>query len=225
MTIDSRTKKQADAIFETEIYPRLTESKHTHKTPVGYVLGGQPGAGKSGLTNHLMSSLNNDAIIINGDDYRRYHPEASALYQQYGADASRFTGEFASYITRKAIDRATAEGYNVIIEGTFRTAEAPINTLQGLKDRGYHTGVAIMTVPAEVSWQGVEERYQKQLVAGEEARHTPRSHHDLVVDKLAENANTVFRSGLADEFYVYNRESLMYSPPKISKKWKRQKKY
>lgn len=211
MPLDDNIREQADRIFDTDIYQKLIDGKTAQDTPVAYVLGGQPGAGKSGLTEFLrVNKLDGNAIVINGDDFRRFHPEASSLYEQYGADASRYTGEFASYITEKAIERASSEGYNLIIEGTFRSSDVPLKTLHRLQGHGYRTGVAIMTVPAEESWASVIERYEKQLDAGLEARMTPRSHHDLVVDRLADNADTVFREGRLEEFLVFNRDRMLF---------------
>lgn len=211
MSLNEQQRQQADQIFNNDIYPHLIKDTKQENSPSAYILGGQPGAGKSMLTEFLrVNKLDNNSIVINGDDFRRFHPEASALYEQYGADASRYTGEFASYITEKAIARASEERYNLIIEGTFRTAEIPLQTLNRLQNKGYRTGVAIITIPAETSWASVNERYQEQLAAGLEARMTPRSHHDLVVDRLAKNAETVYRQGNVNEFLVFNREKMLF---------------
>lgn len=209
--MNEHLRLQADRIFDKEIYPLLIIGKTPEENPMAYVLGGQPGAGKSNLTKFLQNEkLHNNAVVINGDDFRRFHPESSTLYKQYGIDASLFTGEFASYITEKAINRASNEQYHLIIEGTFRTSETPLRTLNDLQNKGYRTSVAIMTIPAEISWASVNERYEKQLAVNEEGRMTPRSHHDLVVDKLADNANTVFQEGNLEEFLVFNRDQKLF---------------
>lgn len=211
MPLDKQQQQQADRIFDEIIYSKLTEDLTPSQKPFGYVLGGQPGAGKSRLTQILRQRFDNNMLVINGDDFRRFHPDFVSLYEQHGADASRYTGEFAGYITEKAIQRASGEQYHLIIEGTFRTSHAPLNTLLGLQEKGYQTGVAIITTPAETSWASVNERYEKQLAVGEAARMTPRSHHDLVIDNLAANADAVYREGGVTEFLVYTRERQIFS--------------
>lgn len=46
--------------------------------------------------------------------------------------------------------------------------------------------------------------------AGEIPRATPKEHHDLVVELLPKNADTVFLSGKANVFKVYSREGLIF---------------
>ena len=210
MPLSDDERQQADIIFAREIYPALKWGLTSSSMPFAYVLGGQPGAGKNRLTQILQRSSGGNMMVINGDDFRRHHPDAERLYARHGADAARYTADFAGYITEKAIREASEDGYNLIIEGTFRTARVPLNTLYDLQGKGYRTGVAIMAVPAEISWASVIERYEKQLAVGEAARMTPRSHHDRVVDRLAANANTVYRECKLEDFLVYSREHKLY---------------
>ena len=53
---------------------------HSQPSPRAILLAGQPGAGKTILSSLLQASLDDDAVFINGDDYRRYHPHYSELY-------------------------------------------------------------------------------------------------------------------------------------------------
>lgn len=72
--------------------------------------------------------------------------------------------------------------YNIIIEGTFRTANTPLKTLNDLKEHNYKTFVYIKTCPDEVSWSRCLSRYEIGLNEKEgKERFTDRSHHDLVV--------------------------------------------
>lgn len=168
----------------------------------GYVLGGQPGSGKSFITNKIINQDHN-VVCINGDLYRRWHPFYSEIQEKFGKDSSKITAPFAGKVTEALIKRAIEEKYNVLIEGTFRTAETPLKTLQNLKDNGYRTVVLIKTCPAEVSWNRCLSRYEEGLKEQQgNQRYTAKEHHDLVVSNLAKNADTVFKSGLVDMFMV-----------------------
>ena len=118
--------------------------------------------------------------------------------------------EFSGKMTGRVIEQALKEGYNIVVEGTFRTPETPIKTLNDMQQHGYQTAVYLQTAPSEVSWQGTLERYDEMVKAGETPRATPKEHHDLVVEKLPENADRVFLSGKADYFAVYSREGLIF---------------
>lgn len=178
--------------------------------PKGFVLGGQPGAGKSGLVRAIRAELGRNLLVVNGDEFRRYHPDFEAIQEKYGKDAPKHTAAFSGAMTEKVIAKALSEGYNISVEGTFRTTEVPIKTLDQMRAHGYETAVYIQTAPAEVSWQSTIERYRQMEALGEIPRATPKEHHDLVVGLLSKNADTVFASGKADHFRVYSRDGLIF---------------
>lgn len=212
--MDKVSGAEATLKFEKEIWPALlakSESK-PQTQPIGYVLGGQPGAGKSALTTTLQATVfkGKPAFAINGDEFRQHHPRFKQIVETHGQEASKYTASFSETMTEMAIRRAIEERRNIIIEGTFRKSETPLRTLQGLKDAGYETGVAIQTCPASVSLACTIERYEKALERNEPARLTPKEHHDLVVQMLPINADIVFKSGLADSFLVHSREGKLF---------------
>ncbi|WP_246830256.1 zeta toxin family protein [Neisseria sp. HMSC065D04] len=180
------------------------------KSPKGFVLGGQPGAGKSNLVGIIRQELNRNVLIINGDEFRRYHPNFDGIQEQYGIDSPKHTAAFSGHMTERVIEKALREGYNISVEGTFRTTETPMRTLEKMREHGYQTAVYIQTAPLEVSWQSTLERYHAMELLGETPRATPKEHHDLVVKLLPQNADAVFLSGKADEFKVYSREGLIF---------------
>ena len=54
-------------------------------SPKAYILGGQAGAGKS-ILNHYIQKINKgNVIIINGDEYRKYHPHFTEISQNIQA--------------------------------------------------------------------------------------------------------------------------------------------
>lgn len=191
-----------DLIAEQQVHPVAS--------PKGYVLGGQPGAGKSSLVKIIRQNLERNVLVINGDEFRRYHPDFDEIQEKYGKDAPKYTAEFSGKMTSLVIEKALKEGYNISVEGTFRTAETPIKTLDDMCRHGYETAVYIQTAPSEVSWQSTLERYEQMKAVGEAPRYTDKAHHDLVIETLPKNADIVFSSGKADRFVVYSREGLVF---------------
>ena len=185
--------------------------------PKAFVLGGQPGAGKSKLIKKALDILEQNAIIINGDDYRKYHPDYVTLQNAYGKDSPKYTALFAGIITEMILEKAIKEKINVIIEGTFRTATTPIKTLKLFKDNGYSTNVLIQTCNKELSYKSCLERYEKMCqVMPNEARFTDKAHHDLVVSCLADNIKEVYDSNLVDNMKIYIRTNNSYEELKIT---------
>lgn len=122
-------------------------------------------------------------------------------------------------MTNAVLNKAISEKYNIAIEGTFRTSETPIKTLKQFKDNGYETNVLVQTCKQDISWASCIERYEKALIeTPNEARFTPKEHHDLVVKNLAKNVKEVAKSGLVDNMQVFARLPVKGNPNEFTQK-------
>lgn len=79
-------------------------SKQTN--PKAFLLGGQPGAGKSFAITEIKKQLQSNVLVINGDEYRSYHKHYDDYFQVYGKDAAKHTGEFAGKMVENVRDQA-----------------------------------------------------------------------------------------------------------------------
>lgn len=112
-----------------DAWAMLSKNAEKSDSPKGLVLGGQPGAGKSNIVRTFKNNLSPKPIFINADDFRTLHPKFDEIQQQYGKDAPLHTGEFADNVASAMLHMAIRHRYNVIIEGTFRNPDTPINTV------------------------------------------------------------------------------------------------
>lgn len=210
MDVDELVKQTFDLVWNDTLEKYKINPTRQY-FPYGYVLGGQPGAGKSYLNELANEKCHKNILIINGDDFRKYHPNYDEFQKQYGKDSPKQTAAFAGKMTEAILNKAIEKHYNIVIEGTFRTSETPINTLSKMKEHGYKTEVLIQTCPKELSWKSCQERYAAMQKVDEingtnEARWTDKSHHDLVCENLAKNIKTVIESGKADKTEIFFRE-------------------
>lgn len=135
--------------------------------PKGFVLGGQPTAGKSKSISCIKNEhFGKNVLVINGDKFRELHPHKAIIDAQHGERSVDYTAQFSGKITQMIIEKVISERLNIIIEGTFRTAQTPINTLTQLKNANYQTGVVIATTDAQTSWQSALDRYEDMKKAG-----------------------------------------------------------
>ena len=188
------------------IKSKLIIDKEKSDKPFVYVLGGQPGAGKSTLTSKIEEKVNNNIIAINGDDFRAYHPNYNKLVETYGDDSVLYTQKFSNAITEKLIEDLGNEKYNLIVEGTLRTTEAPLKTSKLLHDKEYSTNLNIVCVKPEFSYLGTLERYQKMKENGFIARATPKEAHDKVVANFSENLSKIYLEKEFDNIEIFTRE-------------------
>lgn len=173
--------------------------------PTAFLLGGQSGAGKTNLHRILSHSLQGDVIVINGDAYRKFHPHFYELQAAYGDEAVKYTASWAGQMVEALIDAFSSIGYNLIIEGTLRTTEAPTKTATFLRERGYDVSLALMAVKPEISLVSCQLRYEEMRLLGTTPRAVDPNHHRLIVDQIVENLSTLEQSGLFDSIQLYTR--------------------
>ena len=180
------------------------------ENPKVTLLGGQPGAGKSGLEN--LINIKQNYVSISGDDYREYHPRFKEINLEYGREASKYTQQWAAEITEKLIKELRKEKYNLIIEGTLRTAELPLKEANAFKKAGYNVELNVVAVKPEKSRLGTLERYEAMLKQGKVPRMTPKEHHDLVVNNIGNNLEIIYNSKAFDNIKLFDRENnLLYN--------------
>lgn len=179
--------------------PRLPEE------PQAYLLGGQSGSGKTTLHKLLGRQLEDGAIVVNGDSFRKYHPRFRELQAQYGDKSVDYTAPWAGCMTEALIDAFSCIGYNLIVEGTLRTAEVPLATAGKLRQRGYAVSLALMAVKPEISLISCQLRYEQMRLAGTTPRATDPLHHRRIVDQIVENLAVLEDSGQFDSIQLFTR--------------------
>ncbi|MBQ8444254.1 MAG: zeta toxin family protein [Clostridia bacterium] len=183
----------------------LDISGKTDEIPKAVILGGQSGAGKTILQEIFAQGIQN-IIIINGDEFRKYHPHYKELSAKYGKDSVKYTSEFSSQVTNRLIKLISDERYNILIEGTLRTSQVPLDTCKNLKKKGYYTILGIMAVKPEISFLSTIARYEMMLFSGDIPRATPKEHHDAIVKMLPCNLEENWLSRQFDNIFIFNRQ-------------------
>lgn len=202
-----------------KIHKELTEGIEISSKKIAFLLGGQPGAGKSGMT-ALLEKENINMVVINGDDFRKEHPHYKELEKTYGKESVEYTKVFAGKMTEALISKLSDEGYNLIIEGTLRTTEIPLKTQQELASKGYQTELAVIQVKPEFSYLGTLIRYEEMINRGLQPRATLEKDHNVVVDNLPNNLTTLYNKEIFSNIRLFNREGeclySMIKTPKIN---------
>ena len=121
------TEREFSEKFEELRWNLLNAYRPTLESPPqAFLLGGQSGAGKTTLHKIIHRRLDGNGVSVNGDDYRKFHPRFLELQRIYGDEAVNYTAPWAGRMTEALIDSLSRIGYNLVIEGTLRTAEVPL---------------------------------------------------------------------------------------------------
>ena len=204
--IESYSSEDFDKALERTI-DLLTFNKNISNTPHAVILGGQSGAGKTTIHRVKMMESKGDYIVIDGDTYRAQHPHFRELQEKYGVDSVDYTKVFAGKMVEAVIDKLSSLKYNLIIEGTLRSAAVPINTATLLKSKGYTVDFCLIATKPELSYLTTQLRYLEMMIVDPlQARATPKDHHDGIVKSLVSNCNELEQSGLFESIQVYKRD-------------------
>lgn len=189
-----------DEVLENSKFPKPVSD------PKAFVFGGPPGAGKSSSMDKVAAEyLDSNALIISGDDYRRYHPNFRIL-KTYGDEWSLKTSEWSAAIYEKIFEKATKEKYNIQIEGTFRDKKIVLATLDRLKDKGYAVNIAVVVASRALSEESIKERYDRQKKAGLAPRAVSAQYLDEYYQKFSSNTVDIFMAQKHSIFVVFQRE-------------------
>lgn len=204
--IESYSSEDFDKALERTI-DLLTFNKNVSSTPHAVILGGQSGAGKTTIHRVKMMEYKGDYIVIDGDTYRAQHPHFRELQEKYGVDSVDYTKAFAGQMVEAVIDKLSSLKYNLIIEGTLRSAAVPINTATLLKSKGYTVDFCLIATKPELSYLTTQLRYLEMMIVDPlQARATPKEHHDGIVKSLVANITEIEQSGVFETIQVYKRD-------------------
>ena len=193
-----------------KILNRICRNLFYGKTPAAnpqiFILGGQPGAGKSVLTKRTFDKFNNgNFVVINSDEFRTQHPNAQEIFDNHDKDFAAYTDPDVRVWGSEVFDAAIKGRYNIIFEGTMRTTQI-CETIKRLQAEKYTVNILAMAVPEVESRISIYARYQEQLEKYPIARFTSRFSHDAAYYGMLDTLQKIEDEKLYDTITVYNRE-------------------
>lgn len=197
-------EKEIEEIFREIIVPGVIGNIVPQDKKEAFLLGGQPGSGKSSLAPHILA-LHNNIVFVNGDDLRAYHPKYYSYLQQDDREAANLTQNVCNVWIEGLIKECKERGLNMMVEGTMRRKEVPIATAKDLQDAGYRVTLVVISVPYDVSLSTLEYRYEISKKPGAFVRFTKKESHDEAHQNIEDTMQALVDTELFDEFHVYKR--------------------
>lgn len=186
------------------IYDSIVKDGVPQKNHAVIFLGGQPGAGKSFF--YAQDDNLHGYIVIDGDQYRKYHPKYDDISKYDMENYANRTQKFVNECIERLIDELSDQGYNLIIEGTLRDPNVPINTCKTLVGKGYTADMYVIAVDAKISWQSTISRANFLLDMGCAPRLVPIDKYNLIVNNLPDNLKKIDDSGFFHAIHVIDRD-------------------
>lgn len=175
--------------------------------PLSILLGGQPAAGKTRLIDPIRQSIaNRQFVVINGDEFRTYHPRYVALSEQHGAEAPRLTQPFSNALVEFAKQECLQRRHDMIIEGTMRTFGVIERTVAELRQHNYRVEGHVLAIPAQDSLLGIFRRYEGELQLTGFGRFSAIAIHDEAYRQIPHNVQAAHAQQLFDRIVLYRRD-------------------
>jgi predicted kinase len=210
-----------DATFHAAIRAVIIEDFLDHVPPVAaprcYLLGGQPGAGKTGLRTAIEAALGEARpVLVDPDELRIYHPGYVAFVEENPLTAASRTHADAAAWADELRMAALERGVNVIVDGTLRSPDWAVQMAVDAAERHYAVEAHVVAVPLEVSRQGVRGRLEASFAAQDDPtipddeKPLPRDVPDNIqldaYNGLPASLEALSRSGLVARVRVARRD-------------------
>ncbi|WEV67581.1 zeta toxin family protein [Bifidobacterium sp. ESL0769] len=195
------------AIFDTEIAPIL-DSEIAGRTkieqPVLFMVGAQPGAGKTKAIASIASR--NNAIEINGDDLRTHHPDYDQLMDADPLLMPSATSQASGAWVSMSLDYLRHRRVSTIIETTFNHPDSNAKTLRDFHQVGFQTRLIALVVPPILSLAGIVMRYIRQVETNGSGRWTDPAYHDKAMQQIPQTLRLLLKTGNVDMASIANRD-------------------
>lgn len=198
--------QESERIYRDQIFNYFKPFLSPSLAPTAIILGGQPGSGKSILTKDIQNRYSGKIFcVIDGDFIRTFHPYWNFFLKNYESLAPEFTQKDANRWVERLLNDAVACKANLIIEGTMRNSEIPLNTAKMLKASNYQVEAHILATPSILSILGIYERYESQKSIQKFGRFSPLDKHEAAYSGIPKSIRALEKSGMIDSLFLYGR--------------------
>ena len=193
-----------------------TSGKTPVKRPICVIIGGQTGAGKSGIIGYSNKMFSDDnVIIINSDEIKPFHPKSEEIARLYPSLYTKITDQESNTWTSKVFEDARREGYNIIFEGTMKNNRIADESITELEDLGYTVIVRGLAVCDLESRMSILERYEGQVATKGWGRLVVPEHHNQTYEGMPNTIEYIERTGKYDILEIYARGEIPSEPINI----------
>lgn len=193
-----------------------TLDKFPVENPIAVIIGGQTGAGKSGIISYSQKMFEDgNVIIINSDEIKPFHPKSEEIAKKYPELYTKITDQESNTWTSQLFEDARNEGYNIIFEGTMKNTRVADEAIVELLKRNYTVivrGLAVCDLESRLS---IHERYEAQVATKGWGRLVVPEHHNQTYEGMPNTIQYIEKQGRYDILELFRRGETPDSPELI----------
>lgn len=192
-------------VYYNKALQEVISNKEPSKHKRLIIVGGQSGAGKSRLIPVVKRELNNNAIVVDFDELRSYHPNFETVSQQYVEKTHVILHPDVEKVKNRIMRYLRENGYDVIYEGSLRNTKGFLDFSQDFLEQGYDISLYIMAVPELESFGSTYTRYAEDLIANNNPRWVEKIAHDESYAGVLKTVNIFEEQGICSNTKVFVR--------------------
>ena len=170
------------------------------------IIGGQTGAGKSGIIGYSTKMFTDEnVIIINSDEIKPFHPKSEEIAKLYPDMYTIITDQESNTWTSKLFEELRREKYNIIFEGTMKNNRIADESITELQKLGYTIvvrGIATCDLESRMS---ILERYEGQVSTKGWGRLVTTDHHNQTYSGMPNTIEYIENTGKYDVLEIFAR--------------------
>lgn len=199
------TDKEHEQYYQT-IKRIYTGGKIPVDNPIAVIIGGQTGAGKSGIIGYSTKMFMDDnVIIINSDEIKPFHPQSEEIAKLYPQMYTEITDQESNTWTSQLFEELRREKYNIIFEGTMKNNRIADESITELQNLGYTVvvrGIATCDLESRMS---ILERYEGQVRTKGWGRLVTTNHHNQTYVGMPNTIDYIENTGKYDVLEIFTR--------------------
>lgn len=209
------SEEEHNKIYE-EIKTSMTNGKHSVEKPIAIIIGGQTGAGKSGIIGYSLKLFSdNNVVVINSDEIKPYHPKVEEIAKLYPNYFTKITDQESNTWTSRLFSELRNEHYNLIFEGTMWNTRVADDAIAELLKLGYTVivrGIASGDLESKFS---VLDRYVEQVKSKGFGRLVELDHHNKTYNGMPNTIDYIQKNGFYTILEIFVRGKKTISEPQL----------
>ena len=183
--------------------------------PYLVILGGQPGSGKSSAIEIIEAKYSRNIIVLNGDDFKPSYPNYDDKVVHDSLSTSKEVQPYSNYVVDQLKDDYSNKKFNIVIEGTMRTSEVPLNTIKAFKNKGYKAEAYVVASNYYASRKGCLLRMEKEILYTGLGRAVPIDLHDEAYKNIPQTLQKLFGSQELENITVLARDGTVLAQMRL----------
>ena len=202
--IAGRMTNKAREDLESEV-----SSLTPQESPILVILGGQPGSGKSNVIELITKRFKYNIIALNGDEFKSLYPNYKTINNQNPIKTAEIVQPYSNYLVNTIKQELANKKYNMIIEGTMRTVDVPMSTINEFINKGYKVEAYIVVANYYASRTGCLKRVEIDYISKGIGRAVDSKNHDIAYNNIPHTLSELLKSKKLDNMTAVSRGGIV----------------